>query len=228
VNEAVESLHRDGLLTQTSLMVEEPALEEAVRIAKNNPALEVGLHLVVCTDSAGKYPRSPTIAGLRYALLPWTRKALREAIERQFAQFAALGLPCNYWDGHTHSHLHPVVFRCALQAAKKHGFRVMRLVQDETAPGIAPRILGMLSERAKPALQAAQMRFVSQSRGLAATGKVTTRYLLETLGTLRDGWSELYFHPGAEPESIEAGAVLEQMAKLEITTATARDLLAEL
>ena len=220
----MEKLHRAGFLTQASLMVGESAVEEAVRIARRNPALEVGLHLVVCTDSAGKFPRSPAVAGLRYALLPWTRKALERAIDEQFAQFAALGLPCNYWDGHTHSHLHPIVLGCAVPAAKRYGFRMMRLVQDETAPGLAARILGGLSEWAKPYLRAQEIRFIERSRGIAATGKVTQRFLEQTLDTLPDGWSELYFHPGAEPEEIEGTPLAERMERLGIGKATARDL----
>ncbi len=208
-------------------MVEEPAVEEALRIARRNPELEVGLHLTVCTDSAGKYPRSPALAGLRYAFLVWTRSALRAAIEQQFAQFASYGLPMNYWDGHTHSHLQPVVFHYALAAAKKHGFRVMRLVQDETAPGFAAGILGKLSERAKPLLRAEGMQFVERSRGMAATGKVSQRFLERTLDALPPGWSELYFHPGAEPEKIETAPLVERLRRLEIQTATSADLLAE-
>jgi len=47
VNEAVESAHRDGILTAASLMVAEPAARDAVERARRLPQLAVGLHLVV-------------------------------------------------------------------------------------------------------------------------------------------------------------------------------------
>src|SRR3954464_1608282 len=53
INEAVIRAHKEGILTTASLMVNEPAFEEAVKLAKANPALGVGLHLtLLCGHSA--------------------------------------------------------------------------------------------------------------------------------------------------------------------------------
>ena len=48
VNAGIIRAHREGILTSTSLMVAEAARDEAAALAKENPALDVGLHLVVC------------------------------------------------------------------------------------------------------------------------------------------------------------------------------------
>src|SRR5262245_50095063 len=45
INHAVIRAFREGILTTASLMVNEPACEEAVRLARENPRLGVGLHL---------------------------------------------------------------------------------------------------------------------------------------------------------------------------------------
>src|SRR5580698_6309616 len=45
VNEAVIRAHREGVLTSASLMINEAGFDEAVRLAKENPKLGVGLHL---------------------------------------------------------------------------------------------------------------------------------------------------------------------------------------
>ena len=47
INQAVVRAHREGILTTTSLMVNEPAFEEAVALARENPMLGVGLHLTL-------------------------------------------------------------------------------------------------------------------------------------------------------------------------------------
>src|SRR5271170_6655410 len=47
VNQAVIRAHRDGILTTASLMVNEPGFDEAVKLAKENPKLGVGLHLTL-------------------------------------------------------------------------------------------------------------------------------------------------------------------------------------
>src|SRR4051794_31627558 len=53
INEAVIKAHRQGILTTGSLMVNEPACDAAVALARENPRLGVGLHLsLLCGRSA--------------------------------------------------------------------------------------------------------------------------------------------------------------------------------
>ena len=52
INSAVALVHRKGILTCASLMVNEEGFEEAVEIATANPRLGVGLHLTLCCGHA--------------------------------------------------------------------------------------------------------------------------------------------------------------------------------
>jgi predicted glycoside hydrolase/deacetylase ChbG (UPF0249 family) len=45
INRGIVHAHRSGILTSTSLMVDRPACEEAVVLAREHPTLSVGLHL---------------------------------------------------------------------------------------------------------------------------------------------------------------------------------------
>src|SRR5262249_40716320 len=47
VNQAVIRAHREGILTSASLMVNEPGFEDAVKLARENSRLGVGLHLTL-------------------------------------------------------------------------------------------------------------------------------------------------------------------------------------
>ena len=94
VNAEIERWHRAGALTQASLMVNEPGAEEAVAIARKNPALRVGLHLTLCDGRASDgrvMQRSPALSGLKFAFFPGARAWLRREIAAQFARFRALG-----------------------------------------------------------------------------------------------------------------------------------------
>src|SRR3954468_5125041 len=55
VNAAIETAHREGVLTAASLMVGEPAAAEGVEVARRNPRLAVGLHLTL-TDGMPTLP----------------------------------------------------------------------------------------------------------------------------------------------------------------------------
>lgn len=229
VNEAVERHHQAGLLTQASLMVNERGAEEAVRIARRNPGLTVGLHLSLChgrasepsalTDRHGRFVSSPTRAGLAYAFRPGLRDPLRAEIARQFERFAAWGFPPVYWDGHTHLHLHPVILNLTLpHVADFHAVRLVR----EAGYGPLPVIFRLLSRAARarlPGIAAADHLF-----GFVDTGRMVTRRFEILIANTPRGRSELYYHPGAEPAEPDCQLLRELIEVEGIRLISAADL----
>lgn len=221
INEAVYRAHRDGILTTASLMVNEPATEEAVALARACPRLGVGLHLtLVCgraavpatdppslADAAGQLPSCPLQAGWRFYLRRDLRAALRREIAAQFAAFARTGLPLDHVNGHLHLHLHPAVLPLVLELGGRHGLRAVRLTRDpfwfnaRLAGGAwAYRIshaiiFHLLSRAARPRLQRAGLRHTDRVWGLQLNGRMDEGYLLRLLPRLPAGDSELYAHP---------------------------------
>ena len=208
VNQAIEEYHVAGAVTQASLMVNEPGVEEAVRIARRNPQLCVGLHLTLCdgraahlsalTDRHGYLNPSAARAGMTAAFSRRHIVALSAEIERQFSAFAALGFPPTYWDGHHHLHLHPEILRITLPIAERYGFRAMRLVREPLPWRPISLTFRLLSRKALPLLQQHGIRFVERVYGLSHTGGIGSAYIARVLKRLPHGWSEIYLHPGAE------------------------------
>src|SRR5215467_5847969 len=52
INEGIIRAHRDGILTSATLMANGPAFDDAVKLAKSNPKLGIGCHLVLSGGSA--------------------------------------------------------------------------------------------------------------------------------------------------------------------------------
>ena len=173
INQAVIRAHREGILTTASLMVNEPACEEAVALARENPTLGVGLHLtLLCGHSAlppeqipglvnakGEFSNNPASAGFRYFFQRSLREPLRREIHAQFQKFRATGLPLDHVNGHLHLHLHPAVFRILMADADQLGIKRLRLTFDplpaEPAPGLGPSRLSRAARRhLSPALRA--------------------------------------------------------------------------
>lgn len=209
VNEAIERLYQAGFLTQASLMLGEPAADEALRIARRNPGLTIGLHLTLSTDSVGKFTRNPVLANLRYLLDPRTGEMLEREIESQFLRFRGHGFACCYFDGHTHIHLNPAVFPRVLPVAIRHGFHAVRLVREWGTNSPKPLVLRLLSERVRPTLESHGIRFVDGVYGLSCTGRVNTRVVRQVIDGVPYGLSEFYFHPGAERGELEVEPLLE-------------------
>ena len=130
VNEAVERAHRDGILSQASLMVAGPAAGDAIRRARALPSLRVGLHLVVIegpaispaaeipdlVDREGQFPSGQARLGFRYFFRPRVRRQLAHEIRAQFSAFAATGLALDHANAHKHMHLHPTVGRLMIDS----------------------------------------------------------------------------------------------------------------
>src|SRR2546423_5111232 len=144
INSAVIRAHREGILTTASLMVNESACGEAVRLARENSKLGIGLHLTLLCGRAslsrdkipglvnglGEFTNSPFAAGWRYFFARGLKEQLRAEIHAQFARFRETGLPMDHVNGHLHLHLHPTVFGILMENAAKLGIERMRLTHD--------------------------------------------------------------------------------------------------
>ncbi len=245
VNEAIVTAHRQGVLTSASLMVTGRAWREAVELARRNPALAVGLHLVLLdgfpvldrsqipqlVDSSGAFRSSPFRAGLRYALLPRARRQLRAEIRAQLCRFRDTGLELAHVDGHHHFHLHPAVLACLAELAGQFGIPAVRLPKEEAAggPGLDPRraaadalwswIFGRLRRHGERVLTRSHVAFADRVYGLQATGRITEPYLLELIPRMRGDTVEVYAHPARGDGERELAALVSPRVRSAIDAA---------
>ena len=242
INEAVIRAHRDGILTTASLMVNEPARDAAVELARANPRLGVGLHLTLLmghsaltpvqipglVNERGEFSNSPVGVGFRYFFQPTLRSQLRAEIHAQFAAFHATGLPLDHVNGHLHLHLHPLVFSILMEDAAALGIRHMRLTRDCLARSRRMArgrwfyrishalIYDVLSRRARQPLQARGIKHAQITFGLLQNAQVDEDYILKLLPELPAGDSELYSHPSLEAFKHEYDALVSPRVKARI------------
>lgn len=220
VNEAVERAHRDGVLTAASLMVAEPAADDAVRRARTLPALRVGLHLVVVAgrpllpperipdlvEADGTFSTDLARAGVRFFFKRTVRAQLQAEIRAQFAAFAATGLQLDHVNAQCHMHLHPTVFGILTKVAREHGSPPMRIPYEPFAPSwrVTRDRRGLRLANAfllapwlmlmKARLRAAGIRHNDRVLGLSDVGHMHPARVRALLGTLRPGVTEMFFH----------------------------------
>jgi chitin disaccharide deacetylase len=242
INQAVIRAHREGILTTTSLMVNEPALEEAVALARENPALGVGLHLtLLCGYSAlphaeipglvnvnGEFSDNPPGTGFRYFFQRGLREQLRREIHAQFQKFRATRLPLDHVNGHLHMHLHPTVFRILMSDAAQLGIKHLRLTFDpfrlnlRVASGhlayraVHAAIYHALSTRARPALAQRGIRHTGAVFGLLQNARVDEPYVTRLLPQIPAGDSELYSHPSLDEFKNEFDALVSPRVREQV------------
>jgi hopanoid biosynthesis associated protein HpnK len=243
VNDAIIRAHREGVLTSTSLMVTGAAAAQAVRLAKENPGLAVGIHLVAVmgrsvlpkseipslVDEQQNFSNNPTAAGLKYFFSPPARREIRREIAAQFARFHETGLRLSHVDGHLHLHVHPVIFNEALRQAIKYGARRMRVPEEERAVALgydsthrAQKTFftiqfGGLARYMKRKLRNAGFTVPERVYGNLQSGRMSESYFLYILDHLRATTSEIYFHPAVYPSDRALDAD-EQQCQLEFET----------
>ena len=221
VNEAVIRAYKEGVLTSTSLMVTGAAFEQAVKLARQNPGLGVGIHLVTVVgksvlphseiptlvDEEGNFSNNPTAAGLKYFFSPRARRELRTELAAQFEKFHSTGLPLSHIDGHLHLHVHPVIFDAALELGAQYGTRRMRVPDEERRLALQfdssnvglktvhALLFGGLARHMNKKLRARGFSFPERVYGNLQSGRMSERYFLYTLDHLTADTTEIYFHP---------------------------------
>ncbi len=225
-NRAVIRAHREGILTSTSLMVGGQAFDEAVSLAKENPGLQVGLHLTLLqgkavlspqelpglVDREGNFPTDPVMTGMRYFFRRSLRREMQREIEAQILRFRETGLPLSHIDGHLNIHMHPTVFAILAELMPKYGIKSFRLTRENLAQDPAMDgtrrfgrrldafIFARLAENCRPVLENLGIFYADEVKGLLNSGKMTEEYLLKVLDCLKPGCTEIYFHPGCLPD----------------------------
>jgi hopanoid biosynthesis associated protein HpnK len=227
VNRAVIEAHQRGILTSASLMVAGDACDQAVRLARANPTLAIGLHLTLCcgrsvsphaeipslVNAQQRFSLSPVWAGLKYFFSPRARDQLRCEVSAQLAKFAQTGLPLDHINGHLHFHMHPA-------AVDTFESRAARLTNDPISidwPLGRGRfcyrlshaiIFSLLARRTRPRYRDRNIACTDHVFGLLESGGIDESYVLALLANLPPGNSELYSHPSLQDSRHEFEALI--------------------
>lgn len=226
VNRAVEKAWREGILTCASIMPGGAAFDDAVKIAKANPGLQVGLHLTLVQGKAvlpnekvrelvnagGHFSDNPVKSGFRYFIDRGLFLQLKREIEAQIVKVLDAGIPLTHVDGHLNIHMHPTIFRILAELMPRYGITSFRLSRERLSHNLTfdrTRRLGKtveniifssLSDHCRPILEKLGIRSATEVKGVLNSGCMTEEYILNILDGLCNGLTEIYFHPGILPD----------------------------
>lgn len=158
VNAAVAAGYDEGIVTATSLLAVGRAFDDAARMLRARPGLELGAHLALVgedppllparriptlVDSRGAFPqsyRTLVVRGLTGRLDP---DDVRRELSAQLDRVLAIGLPVTHVDTHQHTHLWPAVGDVVVELARTAGVPAVRLTTSHAAgpTGVGVRAL---------------------------------------------------------------------------------------
>ena len=217
VNAGIIKAHRDGILTSTTLMANGDAFEDAVRLARETPTLDIGGHLVLVQGtslSTGKpLPKQPV-----ELLIELAKGSLdiRKEFRLQCEKILAGGIKLTHLDTHKHTHLVPRVFREVVRAAAEFEIPYVRLPLDRAARGLV-----MADAFYRNIARRHGVRLPDYFVGFRLTGSLTEKSLAAVITKLRDGFTELMCHPGIFGQELASAETrLKQSRALELHALT--------
>ncbi|MGH9714384.1 MAG: carbohydrate deacetylase [Candidatus Acidiferrales bacterium] len=246
VNEGIIRAHRDGVLTSTTLMAGGAAFEDAVNLAKQNPGLGVGCHLVLVggcaiaplqaipslADDAGQLPATLPEFVTRVSSGRIRVDEIEREMRAQIEKIRAAGIEPTHLDTHKHTHAHPRVMEALGRVAQSTGItrvrRPIETIRDSLESsrgegvGITLQVLAAATVRAMtPRLDAIsrkyRLRSPDQFLGLAGTGMMGPAKLRQMIEALADGQTEIMVHPGLCDEDLrQADTRLKQERQTEL------------
>ncbi len=156
-------------------------------------------------DAHGRFGNNMVRDGVRFFALPAVRRQLEAEIRAQFQAFADTGLPLDHVNAHKHFHLHPTLLEMLLRIGREFGIPAVRLPREpawvarRAGGAIAgPAVAGLLSPwlaLMRRRLRAARIAHNDYVFGMSDSGAMNEARLLEILGRLPDGVTEIYLHP---------------------------------
>ncbi|HEX8959864.1 MAG TPA: ChbG/HpnK family deacetylase [Solirubrobacterales bacterium] len=171
VNAGIVEAHERGIVTSASLMARQSAAADGARRARRHPALAVGLHIDI---GQWDYERGEWTAAYERCP-PGDEVAVEAECRAQLKAFRELlGRDPTHLDSHQHVHMsEPVASVAARMAAEL---------------GVPLRATGRVHYEGG---------FYGQSgRGEAYPEGISAGHLVELIGSLPAGWTELGCHPG--------------------------------
>jgi hopanoid biosynthesis associated protein HpnK len=227
VNEAIEQASQAGILNAASLMISAPASADAIERARRLPQLRVGLHLVLAdgwpmlepaqipalVDGAGRFDDAMARRGAAIFFKRAARRQMTAEVRAQLSAFRRTGLALDHVNAHKHFHFHPTILSILLSLAREFGIRAIRVPQEPlwftrrhggltSLPGAAS--LAALAAIMKHRIRGAGLLCNDHVFGIANSGAVDERALLEVLTRLPAGVTEIYLHPAVESGSLVA------------------------
>jgi hopanoid biosynthesis associated protein HpnK len=248
VNRAIVEGNRQGIVTSATLMANAQASEAAIDLARAQPGLKTGCHVVLIDG----VPLSANLSSLtngsvrfrsslkEFAMAAVRRKIVAEEIEReveaQVRKLLSSGITLTHVDSHKHTHMFPHVLRPLLRAARACGIRAVRNPFEPMrswpggmvlgTPGLWLRsagvmAFGMFAAEFRRAIKEQGIVSTDGTVGIAVTGLLDQHKLLRILEALPEGTWELVCHPGyADADLQSAGTRLTQSREIELAALT--------
>ncbi len=144
IDESILQSFRNGILRSTSLMANGKSFDNAVRIAKSNLELDIGLHLTLVGEKPvlepneiislvnenGSLFKDTLEFSKKYYSEKISLKEIRKEIAAQIEKVLDNGIKISHIDSHKHLHLFPKVMNIIVELTDKYKIKFIRFPRE--------------------------------------------------------------------------------------------------
>ncbi len=208
------------------------AFDDAVRLARQNPTLDIGCHLVL----VGQDPFPATVAKLTQAV---ALKCIHvhEELSAQVRRILDAGLKPSHLDTHKHTHLLPAVLDAVARISEEFGVPWVRRPFDFPLQAggsgwqtrAVSRAMRVVRPRFERVLRRHGCRYTDHFAGFQWTGHFDAASLVHLIRVLPQGSTEFMCHPGRCGDELRAAPTrLKESREQELRALTAPEVRAAL
>lgn len=223
INAGIIKGHQEGFITSTSLMPSAPCWQEAVRLAKDNPRLGIGVHLTLVGGVPSVLPKEKVSSLLdddgfflpdyvafakRYYSGAVKRSELEAELRAQLERALSCGVNITHIDSHQHTHVLPGINSLVLKLSNEYNIIRVRIPKEgyfftggfQTGVGrlIGRSGLSFCADMAALRADSLGLRHPQHFYGMLAGGHLNAQLIANILRQLPEGVSEIMTHPGLD------------------------------
>jgi len=225
INAAVEKAVQSGCLKSATIMAGGRAFDDAVEVAKRNPALGVGIHFTLVNGfpilppneiptlvtEDGTFHENYIVFLKKYLQGKFDRHEIRAELAAQLEKVQRAGLNLTHFDSHQHLHNVPGIIGITIELATKANIFAMRVSEtkifdgelDSTAQFIGRLGLGSLAVYARRKASRQGIKTPEHFSGIVAGEAVDENFLLHIIDDMKDGTLEVMLHPGTDNKVLQ-------------------------
>lgn len=227
INAGIIKGHQEGFITSTSLMPSAPCWQEAVRLAKENPRLGIGVHLTLVGSVPSVLPKEQVSSLLdddglflpdyvafakRYYSGAVKKAELEAELRAQVERALSCGVNITHIDSHQHTHVLPGINSLVLKLSNEYNIIRVRIPKEgylftggfQTGVGrlIGRSGLSFCADMAALRADSLGLRHPQHFYGMLAGGHLNAQLIANILRQLPEGVSEIMTHPGLDSAAL--------------------------
>ena len=219
INEGIIEAFREGVVRSASIMVVGQAYDDAVRLAKENPGFDIGIHLclteerpvsakneiLTLVDKDGYFLKTPSAFILNYLLGRIRITEIQKELDAQIRKVLNSGIRITHLDSHGYIHMLPSILKVVIGLARKYGILFIRYPNerliDFNSNSNLPRfficyVLKALCLMSKQVLKNKGILKTEHFYGFLNSGHLSEQNLMRMFRVIDNGVTEIVCHPG--------------------------------